>query len=108
MTERRFQIRFSCRYQAPENSIAEVSAECFDQGQWRRFVFDAAQPGFLIFVYAILNCQHFYLRKNAAERGLMLASGYGSIEVITNEAWGDAEIAPAVRRPPRVRSPLGG
>lgn len=87
MTERRFQIRLSCRYQAAENSIAEMSAESFDQGQWRRFVLDAAQPGFLIFVYAILNCQHLYLRKNAAEHGLMLASGHGSIEIVTNGAW---------------------
>lgn len=87
MTERNFQIRLTCRYEALENSIVEMSAEQLDEGRWREFMLDASQPGFLIFVYAILNCQHLYMRENAAERGLVLASAHGSIEVVTNQPW---------------------
>lgn len=87
MTERNFQIRLTCRYEPPENSVAAMSAEHLDEGQWRELVLDARQPGFLIFVYAILNCQHLYMRKNAAERGLVLDSAHGSIEVTTNQPW---------------------
>jgi hypothetical protein len=64
-----------------------MSAEHLDEGRWREWVLEAGQPGFRIFVYAILNCQHLYMRKNAAERGLVLGSAHGSIEVVNNEPW---------------------
>ena len=40
-----------------------------------------------MFVYAILNCQHLYMRTNAAERGFVLSSASGTIDVLTAEDW---------------------
>ena len=54
---------------------------------WQDFELDFGQPGFLIFVYAILNCQHLYMRTNAAERGLVLDSSLATIDVLADEEW---------------------
>jgi hypothetical protein len=87
MSERDFQMRLSCRYRDPDNSVAELSVQHLDKGEWQDFELDAQSPGFLIFVYAIFTCQHLYLRANCAERGLVLESSSGSIHVVTAQDW---------------------
>lgn len=87
MTEHAFQMRLECRYQQPNNSVAGLQVQNFAKGAWTDFELGAGQPGFLIFVYAILNCQHMYMRSNAAERGLLLDSARGWIEVLANQDW---------------------
>jgi hypothetical protein len=87
VAERGFQMRLSCRYEQPENKVAELSVETVVDGEWRGFNLDFQQPGFLIFVYAILNCQHLYMRTNATERGLVLDSAQGSIDVLAGGEW---------------------
>ena len=87
MTQRVFQMRLECRYQRPDNSVAELRVQLFEKGAWADFELDFQQPGFLIFVYAVLNCQHLYMRTNAAERGLLLDSARGCIEVAADSDW---------------------
>jgi uncharacterized OsmC-like protein len=87
MSERSFQMRLDCRYAAPDNSIAELSVEQFLDGAWQPFDLSVRSPGFQVFVYAILTCQHMYFRANCAERGLNLTSAKGTVEVLTDEDW---------------------
>jgi hypothetical protein len=87
MTDRRFDMELSCRYQRPDNTRREQTVRCAEDGQWRVFQLGVEQPGFLIFVYALLNCQHVNLLLSAAERGLRLANAQGTINVVTDSDW---------------------
>jgi len=87
MAKRIFEMRLSCRYEAPENTIADLRVESLEDGDWREFHLHTRSPGFEIFVYSILTCQHLYFRTNCAERGLPLESAEGSIYLLTSEDW---------------------
>ncbi len=87
MTDRVFRIQISAGYDGPENTIAEYAAQCEEDGQWREFVLAPDEPGFVIFVYAIANCQHLHLRIGATERGLALEEAEGLVEVVTDGDW---------------------
>jgi len=87
MTERVFHQRLHCQYSQPDNAVAGFAVEHRTQDGWQPFELSFATPGFEAFVYAIFNCQHLYMRVNAAERGLLLASAEGSIEAIADEDW---------------------
>jgi uncharacterized OsmC-like protein len=80
-------MRLVSRYEGSENNIADLAVEAFEDGAWQAFDLNTRSPGFLIFVYADFTCQHLYLRTNAAERGLILASAKGSIQMVTTEDW---------------------
>lgn len=87
MNERRFQLRMSCRYEDPDNTIVDLEAEVLVERRWEAFDPGLRTPGFLLFVYTILTCQHTYFRTNCAERGLRLAEANGSIDLLTGEDW---------------------
>ena len=87
MADHAFRMRLSCRYQQDDNSVAALDVQNRVEDEWQVFELDFKQPGFLIFVYAILNCQHLYMRTNAAERGLLLDSADASIDVLADEEW---------------------
>ena len=87
MHERHFQMRLYGQYQEPENSVASLRVEVFTGEGWQVFDLNSGSAGFLIFVYAVLNCQHMYMRLNCAERGLLLDTAEGFIHVITTEDW---------------------
>ncbi|HYQ70890.1 MAG TPA: hypothetical protein VET88_03060 [Gammaproteobacteria bacterium] len=87
MNERHFRMRLHGEYQEPENSIAGLRVEIFAEDDWQVFDLNSGSAGFLIFVYAILTCQHMYLRLNCAERGLLLETAEGYIHVTTTEDW---------------------
>jgi hypothetical protein len=87
MNERHFQIRLHGMCQEPENSVASLRVEVFGDDDWQVFDLNSGSAGFLIFVYAVLNCQHMYMRLNCAERGLLLDSAEGYIHITTTEDW---------------------
>jgi hypothetical protein len=87
MQEHAFQLRLSCRYEDPDNSIADLKAEVLAGGQWEELLLSVRTPGFLLFVYTILTCQHLYMRMNCAEKGLRLDSANGSIALLASEDW---------------------
>jgi hypothetical protein len=87
MNDRSFQLRLSCRYEDPDNSVADLDVEVLADGQWETLDLSVNTPGFLLFVYTILTCQHRYLRTNCAEKGFRLESASGSIDLLAGEDW---------------------
>jgi len=87
MSDRSFQMRLTCRYATPDNNIAELEVEHLLEGTWQTFDLNVRSPGFQVFVYAVLTCQHMYFRSNCAERGLVLESAAGSIELLVTQDW---------------------
>jgi hypothetical protein len=87
MNERSFRLRQFCRYEDPDNSIADLEVEVLADGRWEPIDLNMHTPGFLLFVYTILTCQHRYLRANCAEKGLRLESADGSIDLLADEDW---------------------
>jgi hypothetical protein len=87
MTERSFHMRLFCRYAEPENTVSDLTVDVLSDGQWENFDLRLETAGFLVFVYAIFSCQHLYLRTNCAERGLLLDSAQGAIELVASEEW---------------------
>ena len=87
MNERRFQLRMSCRYEDPDNSIVDLEAEVLVKRRWEALDPGLRTPGFLLFAYTILTCQHTYFRTNCTERGFRLAEANGSIDLLTGEDW---------------------
>jgi len=66
MSERNFQMRLTCGYTEPENTVEHLNVEVLDEGTWKKFDLNTMTPGFDIFIYALFTCQHMYFRVNAA------------------------------------------
>jgi hypothetical protein len=86
MQRHRFEMRLDCHY-ANENSIDSLKVKHLDGDEWKNLELDIQTPGFLIFTYAVFTCQHMFLRVNANERGLQLASSSGSIMIDAAPDW---------------------
>ena len=87
MKQRRFQFRLACSYQPPDNEVKDLAVEVLVKGEWQTLDLGVHTPGFLIFCYAIVACQHLYLRINAKERGLVMESMQGLIDITAAENW---------------------
>jgi hypothetical protein len=80
-------MRLYSRYRQPDNSISDLRVEVFADAGWQTFDLNTQTAGFLIFVYALFSCQHMYMRLNCAERGLLLESASGHIDVAATDDW---------------------
>jgi hypothetical protein len=87
MSEREFSMRLKSTYEGNSNAVAGLEVEHQVGGQWQALELGLASPGFDVFVYALLTCQHMYFRVNCAERGLQLNSAAGSIVVGADRDW---------------------
>jgi hypothetical protein len=87
MNEHSFRMRLFCHYDDPDNRITDLDVEVLADGRWEALDLTVHTPGFLLFVYTILTCQHRYLWTNCAEKGLRLESGSGSIDLLACEDW---------------------
>ena len=74
-----------CQYSGDENAIDQLDVEHLVDDTWQELDLNIRSPGFDIFMYAILTCQHMYFRNNAAEYGLSMNSSEGLITVIADE-----------------------
>jgi len=74
-----------CQYSGDENAIDQLDVEHLVDDTWQELDLNIRSPGFDIFMYAILTCQHMYFRNNAAEYGLSMKSSEGLITVIADE-----------------------
>ena len=72
MSEHPFQLRASFRYSGEDNKIDKIEAEVLTDAGWSKLEIANTSPGFLIFVYSLLICQHTYFHANCGERGLLL------------------------------------
>lgn len=87
MDSREFQIRLSCSYTDPDNTINDLTVETLLENVWQPLLIDLYAPGFQIFIYGLMSCQHRYFRVNAAERGLSLASSKAHMTIRTDMDW---------------------
>jgi hypothetical protein len=87
MTDKQFRIRQSARYSGTENSVDDLQVESMVKEQWQPLEVNNNTPGFLLFSYTILTCQHMYMRLNAAERALLLTRSEGELVVVADEDW---------------------
>jgi hypothetical protein len=87
MSAHDFKLRQICRYAGDDNKVEELTVEVQTTEGWQPLELNLTSPGFLLFVYTIFTCQHMYMRINAAERGLGLASSLGVIEVEAGDDW---------------------
>lgn len=87
MSERPFRMRLACRYTGDDNTIAGLQVEHRAEGDWQPLDLGLVTPGFEIFVYAILACQHRYFRINCAELGLLLDRATAHIDVGADADW---------------------
>lgn len=85
MSDLTFQMLLHSSYIDDENTIDELHVEHLVNDNWQELGINTSSPGFDIFMYAILTCQHMYFRNNAAEYDLVLDSSEGLITVIANE-----------------------
>ena len=72
-------------YSDDDNNISQLHVEHLVEDEWQELDLNISCPGFDIFMYAILTCQHMYFRNNSAEYGLVMDSSEGLITVIADE-----------------------
>jgi len=85
MSNSTFQMLLQSSYNGDENDVATLHIEHLVDNDWNELELNIYTPGFDIFMYAILTCQHMYFRNNAAKYGLMLSSSEGLLTIITGE-----------------------
>ncbi len=85
MSDFTFQMLIHCHYTDDENTIGQLHVEHLVDDNWQELDLNISSPGFDIFMFAILTCQHMYFRNNAAEYGLVLDSSEGLITIIADE-----------------------
>lgn len=79
MSDLTFQMLLKCHYSGADNDVKQLHVEHLVDESWQELDLNTRTPGFDIFMYAILTCQHTYFRINAAERDLVLDSSEGLI-----------------------------
>ena len=85
MSNLTFQMLLHCHYTGDKNDVDEKHVEHLVDDGWQKLDHNIDTPGFDIFMYAVLTCQHMYFKNNAAEYGLILNSSEGLITVIADE-----------------------
>ena len=85
--KRHINMRLRSAYEGEKNAITVLEVEHEVDQQWGPLELSALSPGFDVFVYAMLDCQHTFFRINCAERKLLLKRAEGSIQVITDKDW---------------------
>ena len=85
MNDFTFQMLLQCSYINDENDIDQKNIEHLVDDDWQELTLSTSSPGFDIFMYAIITCQHMYFSNNAAEYGLVLSSSEGLMTVIADE-----------------------
>lgn len=87
MEQRQFHLRLACQYQGSDNEVHDLMVEVKTKEGWQALDLNINSPGFLVFCYGIMACQHLYMRTNAKERGITLQSTKGSLDVVTSIDW---------------------
>jgi hypothetical protein len=87
-------LRLQAKYEGDKNHVTALSVEQKDdQGAFKPLNIDNQSAGFLIFVYSIFSCQHLYMYTNAAERGLLLDTATGTLDLVATEDWMLSELS---------------
>lgn len=87
MSKHVFNLRMAADYGPAENEITSLDVDVLNENEWEILDLNTATPGFLIYVYSMLTCQHMFLRKNASERRLALKSSRAELLVEASDDW---------------------
>jgi hypothetical protein len=87
MAKHSFQLRASIRYAGEKNQIDDIRVDVFTDDGWTPLDLDLKTPGFLIFVYSFLMCQHTYFHANCNESGLQLDHADLDLLLMAGENW---------------------
>jgi uncharacterized OsmC-like protein len=87
MNKHDYHLRLNCTYESSENKVSVLDVELSTEHGWQPLELNENSPGFLIYVYSILTCQHTYLRLNAGENGLIIDSAEGDLKLQAAEDW---------------------
>lgn len=82
-----FEVRTVFQYSGDDNKIDQLEAEVLTGDGWQSLQIGNDSPGFLIFVYAFLICQHTYFHANSGESGLLLKHAKLELFMHTDENW---------------------
>jgi len=87
MSDHPFQLRASFDYSGDDNNIDQISAQACSDNSWNNLEIGNSSPGFLIFVYSFLICQHTYFHANCSERGLLLDHSEIELDLRAGDDW---------------------
>jgi len=80
-----FQMIMHCHYSGDENQVDKLHVEHLVDDEWQGLKLDIYSPGFDVFIYSILSCQHMFFRNNSTEYGLSMTSAEALITIVTDE-----------------------
>ncbi len=87
MSDHTFQLRAVFDYSGDDNNNDQISAQIFSDNNWNSLEISNSSPGFLIFVYSFLICQHTYFHANCGERGLLLEAVVVELSLHADNDW---------------------
>lgn len=97
MAEHRFQLRATFVYGGEDNRTEELSAEILTDAGWNALDLNLSSPGFLIFVYSFLVCQHTYFHANCTESGLLLDRAHLELLLVAGDDWRIGRVAVEIK-----------
>ena len=87
MSDHPFQLQAVFDYSGDDNNVDQINAQIFSNNSWNSLEISNSSPGFLIFVYAFLICQHTYFHANCGERGLLLETAAVELSLHADNDW---------------------
>ena len=102
MAQHRFKLRACYRYSGEDNQVEGLEAEIQTDDGWQALDLNLSTPGFLIFVYSLLVCQHTYFHANSTETGLQLDRAEVDLLLVAGDDWKIRQIEVGIRS--RLRS----
>lgn len=105
MSDHPFQLRASFDYSGDNNNIDQINAQIWSDDVWNNLEICNSSPGFLIFVYSFLICQHTYFHANCGERGLLLDHAGVELDLRAGEDWKIQQVKVGIDAKSRGASP---
>ena len=105
MAQHRFQLRAAFLYADEDNRIDSLNAEILTDDGWQALDLKLSSPGFLIFVYSFLICQHTYFHANCTESGLLLQHAEVDLLLVAGDDWRIGQIDVGIRPTLRAGEP---
>ena len=96
MSGHSFELRAAFRYSGDDNHLDQIDAEVSTDQGWEPLQIDNSSPGFLLFVYSFLICQHTYFHANATEHRLLLERASLDLSLTADEEWRIQKISVAI------------
>lgn len=84
-TIKRYEFRLVSSHEGPDNEMVSIAGQMRREGEdFAEFSLSENHSSFLNFLYCAFTCQLAYLRMNAAERSLEIASVNGRMHVVAD------------------------